>query len=310
MSQRKIILIAGPTASGKSALALELASKMRSIIINADALQVYSGLPILTNQPDAADQKKAPHRLYAALNPSEPSSAGKWLALVRAAIREGVMNDRMPIVVGGTGLYFKALLGGLADIPAIPDDIRAQAKKLFEEIGEEKFRHELAKVDADSAAKLAKNDRQRLTRAYEVAAHTGKPIGFWHKKKLEVTGSGSGIEIYFSSEDRPLNAECYLLMPEREALYARCDGRFLKMIKHGAIEEVRAFLKREIDPALPAMKTIGVREIGAYLESQITLDDAVTKAQQATRNYAKRQMTWFRNQWSWPHVPQAMATAP
>jgi tRNA dimethylallyltransferase len=286
MKQRKIILIAGPTGAGKSALALELAGKTYGLIINADAMQIYSGLPILTNQPDAAEQKKAPHRLYAALDPSEGSSVGKWLGLAKVVIEEAVATGQTPILVGGTGLYFKALLGGLADIPPVPDEVRGQVKALYEELGEEKFRFELAKLDSDSAAKLARNDRQRLVRAYEVALHTKKPIGFWQKKKAADFMDDFAIAPH-------------LLMPAREKVYAACDRRFGDMIRHGALEEARAFLKRGLDPALPAMKTIGLREIGAHLKGEIVLDEAIAKAQQATRNYAKRQMTWFRNQWKY-----------
>jgi len=283
MKQRKIILIAGPTGAGKSALALELAGKTEGIVINADAMQVYRGLPILTNQPTPAEQKKAPHCLYAVLDPSERSSAGKWLGLAHAAIDMALERDRTPILVGGTGLYFRALLGGLADIPAVPEDIRARAQKLYEELGEEKFRRELAKRDAESAARLMRNDKQRLVRAYEVALHTGKPIGYW-----QTESASSRVAAAF---------DAHLLMPTREEIYAACDARFLKMIERGAVGEVAAFLKRKLDPDLPAMKTIGVREIGVYMSGKMTLREATIKAQQATRNYAKRQMTWFRNQW-------------
>jgi tRNA dimethylallyltransferase len=283
MAIPKIILIAGPTGAGKSALALELAAKKHGIIINTDAMQIYAGLPILTNQPTADELKKAPHRLYAVLDPSESSSAGRWLELARAEIKEAIDDGMTPILVGGTGLYFKALLGGLADIPKVPDNVRAKAKKLYEEWGEEKFRRELAKLDPESASRLAKNDKQRSIRAYEVALHSGKPLSHWQKQRT------SGADEF--------DIEPHLLMPDRDKVYAGCDARFLKMIERGAVEEVKAFLKKQLDPSLPAMKTIGLREIDAYLSGEISLDDAVAKAQQMTRNYAKRQMTWFRNQW-------------
>jgi tRNA dimethylallyltransferase len=283
MSHTKIILIAGPTGAGKSALALDLAAKKRGMIINADAMQIYAGLPILSNQPDAAEQKKAPHRLYAALDAAEHSSAGRWLDLARAAIKEAVDGGYTPILVGGTGLYFKALFGGLADIPKVPGEVRVKAKKLYEEMGEEKFRAALAKLDPDSAKKLARNDQQRLIRAYEVALHSGKPIGHWQKQSSASVGD--------------FDIEPHLLMPPRDEVYAACNKRFHKMIERGAVEEAKAFLKRKLDPPLGAMKTIGLREIGAYLDGEITLDETIAKAQQMTRNYAKRQMTWFRNQW-------------
>jgi tRNA dimethylallyltransferase len=285
MSQQKMILVAGPTASGKSALALDLARKIRGAIINADAMQIYEGLPILTAQPSAKERQEIPHELYGVLNPAEASSAGVWLALAKDAIARAIAGGRTPILVGGTGLYFRALLGGLADIPHIPNETRAEAQRFYDEAGEEKFRAALAKLDPDSAARLAKNDRQRLIRAYEVALHTGKTLGQWHEKD-------SGFRI----QDSGVPAETRLLLPPRDELYAACDRRFLLMIERGAAEEVKSFLKRGLNPALPAMKTIGVREIASHLNGKLTLADTIAKAQQATRNYAKRQMTWFRNQ--------------
>jgi len=284
MSQSKIILVAGPTASGKSALAMELARTGQGTIINTDAMQVYEGLPILSAQPDAKNRKAVPHELYGTLDPAERSSAGRWAEMAAAAIEKTVAQKRVPILAGGTGLYFRALMGGLAPIPAIPENVREKAEALYKEIGEEKFRAKLAKLDPDSAKKLARNDRQRLIRAYEVALHTGKPLGHWHQKSAP--GFLDGYKI-----------EAHLLMPEREKLYAACDRRFDKMLEAGAIEEVKSFLKRKLDPDLPAMKTLGLREIAAYLKGEMKLDEAIVKAQQATRNYAKRQMTWFRNQW-------------
>jgi tRNA dimethylallyltransferase len=298
MSSPKIILIAGPTASGKSALALEKAKSLNGVIINADAMQVYSGLPILTNQPSAAAQKAIPHELYAVLDPSERSSAGKWRALAQDAIEKALQAGRTPILIGGTGLYFRALLGGLADIPEIPEAVRTQTKNLYDELGEEKFRRELAKLDPESASRIARNDRQRLIRAYEVVVHTGRPLGEWQKKGLGARGWGSkeNGSLFLAPSPQPLAPESHLLMLERDQLYAACNARFAEMIKRGAVEEARAFLKRGLDPALPAMKTIGLREIAAHLRGDISLDAAIAKAQQATRNYAKRQLTWFRNQ--------------
>jgi tRNA dimethylallyltransferase len=294
MNPPKIILIAGPTASGKSALALEKARAENGVIINADAMQIYAGLPILTNQPTAAAQKEIPHELYAILDPSERSSAGKWRTLALAAIEKTLNAGHTPILVGGTGLYFKAFLGGLANIPEIPETVRAQSKNLYDELGQEKFRRELAKLDPVSAAHIARNDRQRLIRAYEVVVGTGRALGEWQKGS-GFGGQGSGST--FFAEPRTLNPEPHLLFPPRDQLYAACNTRFAQMIHHGAIDEVRAFLTRNLDPALPAMKTIGLREIAAHLRGEISIDAAIAKAQQATRNYAKRQVTWFRRQW-------------
>jgi len=243
------------------------------------------GLPILTAQPEARDKAQTPHELYEVFDAAERSSAGKWLALAKEAIQRSLAAGRAPILVGGTGMYFKALLEGLADIPPIPDNVRAKARELYEQLGPEAFRAELAKLDPDSAARLKPNDRQRLIRAYEVAAHTGKTIGAWQK-----SGNSAAAGTQFSVERR-------LVLPPREELYTRCDRRFLQMIERGVIEEVRALVARKLDPDLPAMKILGVREIAAFLRGEMTKDDAIAKARQATRNYAKRQMTWFRNQW-------------
>jgi tRNA dimethylallyltransferase len=283
MSQQSIILIGGPTASGKSALAMRLARERNGCIINADAMQIYAGLPILTAQPESKDFAQIPHLLYGVADAAEASSAGKWLAQACDAIDEARSGGRMPILVGGTGLYFEALTGGLADIPLIPDEARAKALKFYAEEGEEKFRAVLAKLDPESAARIARNDGQRLVRAYEVAAYTGKTLGEWQK---EIRGLKNNFI-----------AEYHLLMPKREDLYAACDKRFLGMIERGAVEEMKKFLERNLSPALPAMKILGVREIASYLRGEINLDEAISKAQQMTRNYAKRQMTWFRNKW-------------
>ena len=282
MHGKKLILVAGPTASGKSATALALARKNNGTVINADAMQVYEGLPILSAQPKKTEQAAVPHLLYGILDPGTPSSAGKWLALAHEAIADTLAAGRTPILTGGTGLYFRALLGGLAEIPPIPDETREKTKKMYETEGEENFRRALAELDPGSAEKLARNDRQRLIRAYEVAAHTGKTLKEWH-----------GL----SPNALPETAiETHMLLPARDDLYAACDKRFLTMLDHGALAEAENFLKRGLDPALPAMKTIGLRELGAYLKKETTLDEAIAKARQATRNYAKRQMTWFRNQ--------------
>jgi tRNA dimethylallyltransferase len=307
MSQEKMILIAGPTASGKSAFALDLARRHDGVIINADAMQVYEGLPVLTAQPSAEDRMSSPHELYGCINPEENFSAGKWVTRAHESIRRTLRDKRLPIVVGGTGLYFRALLGGLAEIPPIPDQVRDDAQNLYDDIGEEKFRAALRKLDPLTAEKLARNDRQRLIRAYEVAKHTGKALGEWHAlsaskvkfpSRLREGNDAKGVmgvggELAVSGT---LTIEPHLILPPRDQLYAACDKRFTYMIEQGAVDEVRAFLQRGLNPILPAMKTIGVREIGAYLAGAWTLDEAITKAQQMTRNYAKRQLTWFRNQ--------------
>jgi tRNA dimethylallyltransferase len=284
MSQPKIILIAGPTASGKSALALELAHAHRGVVINADAMQIYAGLPILSAQPNASEMLKVPHRLYGVLDATNASSAGKWLALATVIIRQTVDAGTTPILVGGTGLYFAALMRGLAPIPPIPAEVHTTTQDLYDVLGEHNFRAALARIDSESALRLAKNDRQRMIRAYAVALHTGKPLGDWRKLAMRS----------FMDDYAP---ESHLLNPERQTLYAACDQRFAQMLARGAIDEADQFLKRNLNENLPAMKTIGLRELAAYLKNEIGLDEAIAKGQQASRNYAKRQMTWFRNQW-------------
>lgn len=283
MSQAKIILVAGPTASGKSAFALDLAYQKQGSIINADAMQVYAGLPILSAGPTALDQQNIPHLLYHIIPPHQRSSAGTWTGMAQDAISTTLEAGRIPILVGGTGLYFRALLGGLANIPPIPDEVRHKVQEQYDLWGEDGFRSELSKIDAQSAARLARNDRQRLIRAYEVASYTGHPLSYWHQNQ--------------ASTPSPYAIEAHLLMPEREELYAACDKRFLSMVQKGVLMEVSQFMELDLKDDLPVMKTLGLRELIAHLRHELSLDEAVAKAQQATRNYAKRQMTWFRHQW-------------
>jgi tRNA dimethylallyltransferase len=293
MKNNKVILIAGPTASGKSALALDLALKTRGTIINADSMQIYAGLPILSSQPHREEIERVPHELYGILAPTERSSVARWLTLATAAINKTIAMERTPIVVGGTGLYFKALRGGLAAIPAIPPSLRAAAQTLYDEVGEEQFRLMLAKHDPEGAARLTKNDRQRLIRSYEVAVHTGKSLSQWQASARNFKGDN-----VMNDNDHPTNTISHLLMPAREDLYMACNQRFVRMIKCGAVEEVKTMVANNLNPELPIMKTLGFREIAFYLNGDISLEEAIAKAQQATRNYAKRQLTWFRNQWT------------
>lgn len=292
----KIIFVAGPTASGKSAFAAGLAARINGVIINTDALQVYAGLPILSAQPTAEQYAAAPHRLYSVTDAAERSSAGKWLRQAQPVIAACLATGQTPVMVGGTGLYFRALLGGLADIPDIPTEIHDATHALYEQLGEKAFRQKLAALDPDSAERIAANDRQRLTRAYEVAIHTGKALSAWQKQSDTIDFHTSPITLPFA-DNMMVEIERHLIMPPRDVLYAQCNQRFHVMLEQGGLREVEAILPRNLSPDLPAMKTIGVRELGAYLAGDCSLDDAITAAQQATRNYAKRQMTWFRNQW-------------
>jgi tRNA dimethylallyltransferase len=279
-----LYLIAGPTASGKSAQALELAQRLNGVIINADAMQCYRDLPVLTAQPDKKACQTVPHRLYEVLDLSESGSVAHWRQLAAQEIAQTVAQGRIPILVGGTGLYFKVLLDGISEIPFISNEIRQNIKAECAQLGLPGIRAKLAKLDPCSLAKIKPNDHQRLLRAYEVVTATGKPLSWWH-----ASGQRSEVREQFTIMPQ-------LIMPERETLYQNCDRRFLTMMEQGAVEEVRALLARQLDPTLPAMKIIGVRELGAYLRGEWSQDEAIAKAQQATRNYAKRQLTWFRHQ--------------
>ncbi|HXC29291.1 MAG TPA: tRNA (adenosine(37)-N6)-dimethylallyltransferase MiaA [Stellaceae bacterium] len=282
MSQEPVvIIIAGPTASGKSALALALAEHYRGTVINADALQVYRDLKILTARPGAAEEARAPHRLYGFLDAAERGSAARWRELALAEITASLAAGRLPILVGGTGLYVRALIGGLAAVPDIPADIRAAAAALYERRGGAAFREELARFDPASAARFPPGDRTRLTRAWEVVRATGTPIGEWQRRP---------------AAPLPYRFATLLLAPPRAALYAACDARFAAMIDAGGVGEAKALLARGLPPDLPAMKAVGLPELFAHLRGDATLPEAIAAAQQATRRYAKRQMTWFRHQ--------------
>ncbi len=280
-SPAPVILIAGPTASGKSALAVELAAALDGTIINADALQIYRDLRVLSARPDEAALARVPHRLYGYLDAAERGSAGRWRALALAEIADAHRAGRLPIVVGGTGLYLRALQHGLAAIPPIPAEIREEAAALHRALGGAAFRKRLAALDPVAASRLAPGDRQRLMRAWEVVSATGRSIGEWQGD------SAAALPYRFAS---------ILLGPPREALYAACNARFLGMIAAGALDEAAALAARGLDPELPAMKAVGVPELLRHWRGEIALADAVAAAQQATRRYAKRQMTWFRHQ--------------
>jgi tRNA dimethylallyltransferase len=281
-----VILLAGPTASGKSALALELAATFGGTIINADALQVYRDLRVLTARPDAAALARVPHRLYAILDAAERGSAGQWRALALREVAAAHAAGRLPIVVGGTGLYLRALTHGLAEIPPIPKAIRSEAADLYRTLGGAAFRKRLLVLDPTTASRLPSGDRQRLTRAWEVVRSTGVPLSQWQGTAGK--SGGSPLPAYrFAS---------LLLLPPRAALYAACEGRFHAMVAAGGLEEAAALAARGLDLGLPAMKAVGVPELLRHLRGEIALDEAIALATQATRRYAKRQMTWFRHQ--------------
>lgn len=281
-TQPTIVIVAGPTASGKSALALRLAEHYQGTIINADALQCYRDLGILTARPGAAEEARVPHLLYGFLDAAERGSAVRWRDLALGAIAESLAARRLPIVVGGTGLYLRALTGGLAPVPDIPPAIRDEAATLYQRLGGAAFRSALARLDPVAAARFPAGDRTRLTRAFEVVRATGRPLGEWQRAAI-----GPAAPYRFAT---------ILLGLPRDSLYAACDARFAAMINAGGLDEAAALLARGLSPDLPAMKAVGLPELIRHLRGETSLDDAVAAAQQATRRYAKRQTTWFRHQ--------------
>ena len=277
-----VVLVAGPTASGKSGLALALAEQFDGVVINADSMQVYRELAILTARPQPEALARAPHRLYGVLPGDEPCSAGRWRELALAEIEAALAARRLPIVVGGTGLYLKALERGLAALPEIPDEVRAEARARHGELGAAAFHAALAARDPVMGARLHLGDSQRTIRAWEVLEATGRSLADWQAEQ--------------GGEAPPYRFLHVVLAPPRTALYAACDGRFEVMLERGALEEVRDLLALGLDPALPVMKALGVPELAAHLRGAVALDETVSRAQQATRRYAKRQMTWLRTQ--------------
>jgi tRNA dimethylallyltransferase len=277
-----LIVIGGPTATGKSALALRLAESSGGVVINADSMQVYRDLAVLTARPGPAEAARAPHRLYGVLDAADPCSAARWREMALAEIAAAEAAGRLPVLVGGTGLYIRALIEGIAEVPEIPAAIREEARALHRALGGEAFRARLAERDPAGAARLAPGDTQRLVRAYEVVAATGTPLAEWQCR----TGPASpGFDVF-----------AVTLLPERAALYTACDARLVAMIEGGALEEVRRLAGRGLDPGLPLMKAVGVRELVRHVAGEIGREEAVALAQRATRNYAKRQSTWFRHQ--------------
>lgn len=280
-----VLVIGGPTASGKSALAVALAERLGGEVINADSMQIYRGLPILTAQPDAATQDRAPHRLYGLLDLDQSCSAGRWRSLAIAAIAASRGAGRLPIVVGGTGLYLRALMSGLAEIPDTPPALRARLAAELEAIGAPAFHQALAARDPEMAARLLPSDRQRLIRAAEVLEATGRSLAEWQRATPPKL-AGEPV----------LQFRTVLVMPPRAELYAACDERFAGMVEQGALAEARQVAARGLDGALPGMKTLGLPALLSHLRGELSLEAAIFQAQGATRHYAKRQVTWFRRQ--------------
>ncbi len=280
---KNAILIAGPTASGKSALAIRMAQETGGFIVNTDSMQVYDVLDLLTARPGKADLAATEHHLYGHVAPSISYSTGRWLDDVAVLLSQPTMKERTPIFVGGTGLYFRALLGGLSQMPEVPDDVRAYWRGRMETDGPELLHRDLSERDPDMAATLQPADSQRIVRALEVLEGTGKSLLDWQRKK--------GRALVDDDSARKI-----VLAPDRAWLSERIARRFALMWDNGAIDEVKALLALDLAPQLPAMKAIGVREITAYLGGSMAREEAVERSVIATRQYAKRQSTWFRNQ--------------
>jgi tRNA dimethylallyltransferase len=281
VSEPKIVLIAGPTASGKSALALALAEKLSGVIVNADSMQVYRDLRIITARPTPEDEARVPHHLYGQVDAAENFSVGRWCT--EAADVLATMQCEAAIIVGGTGLYFNALTRGLAAVPPIPAQIRDAVRARLASDGAAALHAELARRDPAAAARLMPGDRSRVTRALEVVLATGRSIVQWHEANMPASVNAARAAKIF-------------LMPDRDALLRRIDARFDAMMAAGALDEVRALAARHLDPNLPAMKAHGVPWLIRHLSGEIALAEAVAGGKRDTRRYTKRQATWFRNQ--------------
>ena len=285
-----LALIAGPTASGKSALALALAERTGGIIVNADSAQVYRDLAIVTARPGPEEEERAPHRLYGVRDGAEPWSAAQWAEAARSEIEAAWAQGRLPILAGGTGLYIRTLLEGIAPVPEIDREVRAAVRAL--DVAEAYAA--LAREDPAAAARLRPSDTSRVARALEVVRSTGRTLAEWQREREGGIGGATALA--------PL-----ILLPPRDWLTARCDRRFEKMMSEEGLVEVRSLLLRGLDPALPVMRAIGVREIAAYLGGEASRSEALEAGRIATRQYAKRQYTWFSRQppADWPrwHEP-------
>ncbi len=286
-AKSRIVIVAGATASGKSAHAIEIAQRENGVIINCDSMQIFNALPILAAQPSAEDIAAAPHRLYGVLEPNAPCSAGMWRRMVEPIIKEVLANDQLPIICGGTGFYIKSLMHGLSPIPETPDDIRQRGMALMEKMGCQAFYQELIMRDPLIKGRFHENHSARISRAWEVLENTGISLVEWQDKPLLHPPENWAFDVH-------------RITPEREVLYERCNRRFDIMMDMGAMDEVIAFKQRcdakEIGDSAMIKKALGFMPLCDYLDGKCTLDEAKEKSKQDTRRYAKRQMTWLRNQ--------------
>lgn len=286
------ILIAGPTASGKSAYAINLAHEHNGVVINADSMQVYNQLHIITARPSAHEVSQCPHFLYGHRDANQPYSVAGWVEEAKAVLLDVIGQGKTPIFVGGTGLYFRALLEGLSPVPVLDPEIRTKWREFAVNSGMDLYQ-ELKGRDPRAANQLRSSDHQRLIRALEVIDSTGVSIVEWQKKD-------KGTPLLVGDD-----IQKFVLMPDRAGLHRRINERFDVMVDEGALEEVEKFLELDIDPTLPAMKAIGVPQFSRYLCNEISLAQAIEMAKAASRQYAKRQSTWFNNQFDkdWEYLP-------
>jgi tRNA dimethylallyltransferase len=280
----RVVVVAGPTATGKTDLALALADECGGVVINADSQQRYRDFPILTAQPSPADRARIPHCLFGDLAADDVGNAVEWATKASAEIHAAHAGEHVPIVVGGTGLYLRVLMQGVADIPPIPDEVRAAGRTLLADMGNAAFHRLLAERDPVSAARVPVSNTQRLARAWEVVEATGTPLPVWQEAPAQPAVSADFFSV--------------LVMPPREEIVAACAARFAAMLDAGALGEVEAARAKGISETAPAMNALGARELGDYLAGRLDLEGAIRWAEIATRQYAKRQATWFRNQFN------------
>jgi tRNA dimethylallyltransferase len=286
---KQVLILAGPTASGKTALSVHAASRLRGEIVNADSMQLYKGLALISAQPSDVEKAQAPHHLFAGLDPAQRCSVGQWARMALDLIADIKARGRVPILVGGTGLYFKALLEGLAPVPDIPDPVSAQVQALFESGGLKALRAEAEAVDPVASARIEAGDRQRLMRVIAVAWAVGKPLSQLQADTHPLIDPQSVLGVIIS--------------PDRQTLYARIEKRFERMVKDGALDEAKFMIDRNLADDLPAMKAVGLPPLMAHLAGELTLDEAIDNAKRDSRRYAKRQFTWFSNQHgNWPRI--------